>query len=108
MRTTYSSPTVRTCPLVNIDLKILGGVVVGGFWDKERELIKVAKSGTKSAYYKFTAVEKNGKSYIDVREHFDRIDGTTQHTAKGISIPTTMFAEMAEGFQTALDSYLKG
>jgi hypothetical protein len=99
---------VKTCPLINIDLKILGGVVVGGFWDKERELVKVAKSGTKSAYYKFTAVEKNGKSYIDVREHFDRIDGTTQHTAKGISIPTTMFAEMAEGFQTALDAYLKG
>lgn len=80
---------------------------MGGFWDKERELIRVPKSGTKSAYYKFTAVEKSGKSYIDVREHFDRIDGSTQHTAKGISIPVKMFAEMVDGFQTALEDYLK-
>lgn len=78
-----------------------------GFWDKERELTRVAKVGTKSAYYLFKAVEKNGKSYIDVREHFDRMDGSTQHTQKGFSIPSAMLADMAEGFKNALDEYVK-
>jgi hypothetical protein len=78
---------------------------VAGFWDKEVELCRVAKSNSKSAFYSFKAVEKNGKSFIDIREHFERIDGSIQHTAKGISVPTAMFVDMAEGFNEALRIY---
>ncbi len=77
--------------------------MLAGFWDKEVELCRVAKS--KTAFYSFKAVEKNGKSFIDIREHFERIDGSIQHTAKGISVPTAMFVDMAEGFNEALRIY---
>lgn len=75
---------------------------MAGFWDKEQELLQVQKTGTKSSYYSFKKVEKSGKTFLDVREHFTRIDGSIQHTAKGMSIPMAMVADMKEGFDTVV------
>lgn len=78
------------------------------FWDKERELLRVEKKGTKSSFYSFKAVEKSGRSYVDVREHFEKIDGTIQHTAKGMSIPMAMITDMMVGFRDAVDILREG
>ena len=70
-----------------------------GFWDKEQELAKVEKKGTKSSFYSFKLVSKNGREMVDVREHFEKIDGTIQHTAKGMSIPLNTFTDMMVAFR---------
>ena len=80
--------------------------MAGAFWDKERELHRVPKA--KTSYYSFKAVEKNGKTFMDVREHFTRADGSVQHTTKGMSIPAERFADMSQGFQVALEKYIAG
>ena len=53
------------------------------------ELAKVYKS--KSAFIAFTKITDGSKTAIDVREKFDRIDGSTQHTTKGFVIPVEKF-----------------
>lgn len=73
------------------------------FWDKEREMVKVDKAGTKSSFYSFKKVEKSGRSFIDVREHFTKADGSIQHTAKGMSIPVGMIVDMATAFNDVVE-----
>jgi len=73
------------------------------FWDKEQELLQVPKVNTKSSYYSFKKVEKSGKTFLDVREHFTRIDGSIQHTAKGMSIPMAMVTDVMAAFRDVVD-----
>ncbi len=68
------------------------------FWDKEKEVHQEEKVGTKSGFYSFKFVEKSGREFVDVREHFTKADGTVQHTTKGMSIPAVMFENMAVAF----------
>ncbi len=73
------------------------------FWDKEKELVKVDKVGTKSSFYSFKRVEKNGRTFLDVREHFSKADGSVQHTTKGMSIPMNMVTDIMVGFRDVVD-----
>jgi hypothetical protein len=65
----------------------------------KRELARVPKSTTKSTFYMFQEVEVYGKKMIDVREHFERKDGSVQYTKVGITIPMEVFADLVDGFR---------
>lgn len=62
-----------------------------------KELARVPKKG--SSFYVFNEVSVNGKPAIDFRVHFERIDGSTQHTTKGDTIPLDRFADVMAGFR---------
>ncbi len=76
-----------------------------GFWGKEVELARVAKGKAKS-FYKVTDVEKGGRRYIDVREHFEKGDGTLQHTTKGMAVPIESIDDLVIALQ-AVQEYLR-
>ncbi len=67
-------------------------------WKAGKEFKRVPKVNTKSTFYSFKEVNVYGRDCIDVREHFERADGSIQHTAKGISIPVEMFLDMVRAF----------
>lgn len=73
------------------------------FWDSEKEIKRVPKVKTKSSFYSFKQVSKNGRDFIDVREHFEKADGSIQHTTKGMSIPVEMFEDMMVTFRDVSD-----
>jgi len=72
---------------------------MANFWDTEQEHARVPKKGTKASYYSFKVVSKDGRDYVDVREHYTKADGTEQHTSKGISIKFQDFAEVMTAFR---------
>lgn len=74
-----------------------------GFWDKEREILRVPKVSKPENFYSFKDVTKNGRRFVDVREHFEKKDGSTQHTTKGMSIPFDTFQDMMVGFRDAVE-----
>jgi len=78
------------------------------FWDKEQELCRINKVGTKASFYAVKAVEKNGREFVDVREHFEKADGTLQHTTKGMSIPKDMFLEFTIQIREAAEKFTGG
>lgn len=71
------------------------------FWDSEKVLGDVAKAGTKSTFYRLKAVTKNGRSYVDVREHYTKADGSEQYTTKGSAVPVENLRELTDALITA-------
>lgn len=65
------------------------------FWDSEETVCDVEKQGTKGTFYRIKKVSKNGREYIDLREHYTKQDGAVQYTTKGTSIPMDNLKELA-------------
>lgn len=76
------------------------------FWDTEKTLADVDKPGTKSTFYRFKEVTKNGKRYIDFREHYKTAAGEERFTGKGTAIPVDGFADVMVAFRDVAD-YIK-
>ncbi len=58
------------------------------------EIARVHKVGTKASYFIFKRGKtRNNVDSIDIREHFERADGSLQHTGKGITIPAESFTD---------------
>ncbi len=76
---------------------------MAGFWDSEETIARVGKAGTKGTYYLIKKVSKGKKSYVDIREHYDRKDGSSQHTTKGSAVPVETVAELIAALQQAIE-----
>lgn len=68
-------------------------------FEVKRELVRVPKPTTKSTFYMFQEVEVYGEKKIDVREHFERKDGSIQYTKVGMTIPLSVFEDLMAGFR---------
>ncbi len=64
------------------------------------ELAKVYK--TKATFIALTLVKDGQKQAIDVREKFDKVDGTTQHTTRGFMVPVDKIEEFAAAMKDVL------
>lgn len=64
------------------------------FWDSEKQVADVEKAGTKNTFYRVKEVVKNGRKYVDVREHYTKKDGTVQYTTKGTAVPVESLGEL--------------
>ena len=72
------------------------------FWDSEREVENVQKSGTKSSFYKIKVTAKGKQNYVDVREFYTAADGSERTNFKGTSIPVSDVPAMIEALQKAI------
>lgn len=68
--------------------------MANAFWDSEKVIKDVPKAGTKNTFYRFKEVTKNGRTYIDFREHYTRSNGSEQYTTKGTAIPIESFTDV--------------
>lgn len=74
--------------------------MANSFWDSEVTVVDVPKPGTKGTFYRVKLVAKGGRKYVDLREHYNKADGTEQYTAKGTAIPV-------DGVQSVIDALAK-
>ncbi len=75
---------------------------MASFWDSEETVVRVDKAGTKSTYYLIKKVSKGKKSYVDIREHYERKDGSSQHTTKGSAVPVENVEEVISALREAI------
>jgi hypothetical protein len=61
-----------------------------------RQLKQVKKNGTKSTFYIFNEADAYGRKGIDIRENFERSDGSIQHTKKGMFVSFEAFNDFVD------------
>lgn len=63
------------------------------FWDKETEILSVPRGRD---ILKVHDCEKNGKTFVNIREYYVSVDGDVKPGKKGISVPKEIFDQIVE------------
>jgi hypothetical protein len=75
--------------------KILGGIAMSDFWEKEELIGKIEKNGKEEIHVK--KVEKNSRQFIDIRMFWlEKESNEFKPSSKGIAIPVEVFEEFKE------------
>lgn len=75
--------------------KIIGGVKMSDFWEKEDLVGKIEKNNKEEIHVK--KVEKNGRQYVDIRIFWmEKESNDFKPSPKGIAIPVEIFETFKE------------
>lgn len=78
-----------------IKFKLIGGIVMAGFWDNEELVGKIEKNNREEIQIK--KVEKGGRKYIDIRVFWS--DGQSDEfkpSQKGVTVPYDSLSQLKE------------
>jgi hypothetical protein len=78
-----------------IKSKLIGGIVMAGFWDKEELIGKIEKNNREEIQIK--KVEKGGRKYLDIRVFWS--DGESDEfkpSQKGVTVPYDSLSQLKE------------
>lgn len=78
---------------------------MAGFWDEEKLLTEMEKTGNKTL--KFRKTSKDGKTYLEISEWYYAKKDKQERMKKGITIPYDLVGEFGHHFDMAKEDILE-